>query len=612
MGSIRFSLREHKSYAAYPVAVDFSKPDASTVRIHSPEGGAPGRLGKGYAFIVAPRAWLNGKYLRFNISGHFGAAVDRIVNEVLIYDGEYDRSSDVDFPSGSTLLLKGNGLLQTVLQKNFHGFYGPETHDILINVAGGSEEKCTIFFQLNDGWSANYDIQFDIHWFEINTGAGGSGPLYDEQFTDTVHMEVTGTQGDYGYISDGEVVGPAAPTVVTLDAGELKATEATLNGNITVCYPVADERGFEWGTTPGAYPGSWTEAGTFGTGTFSHTITGLDEGVPYYYRAKAHNALGWGYGAEKTFTPGAAKIELRLTDVEPPKREPERTLYRDIASLPSPVKLGITVRYFNFDDVGLYFQITGSAAGYTFGTVNLNSGAVVGSGTDKYENLDEFASRAKPSVGDLPGGEMEENITLILKAYSDPGYTTLKWTFERVVTVHWINNADAAFTQDVLNDFDDGTVQGWSKVHIGPTVSYLEIVTDYVLSAPYSLRLRQLYQGSPTDAHMRSYLRKSFTTPNRDTIFAIIDTRQTNDDAGGCLSKYIKIQKDETLLIFIGRPYDTVFEDYIPKNRWMRIVVPLPKNVTVELRIVHGVFAEGDGYAHNAYIWLEDFRIVSK
>ena len=42
---------------------------------------------------------------------------------------------------------------------------------------------------------------------EEDTGAGGAGPLYDEQYTDSVHMERTGTTGDYGYISNGVVVG---------------------------------------------------------------------------------------------------------------------------------------------------------------------------------------------------------------------------------------------------------------------------------------------------------------------------------------------------------------------------------------------------------------------
>jgi hypothetical protein len=55
-----------------------------------------------------------------------------------------------------------------------------------------------------DHWTANTVWQ-DIDWVEINTSSGGSGNLYSEDFTDSVVMEVTGTHGDYGYISTGSV-----------------------------------------------------------------------------------------------------------------------------------------------------------------------------------------------------------------------------------------------------------------------------------------------------------------------------------------------------------------------------------------------------------------------
>ena len=34
--------------------------------------------------------------------------------------------------------------------------------------------------------------------------------------------------------------------------------------------------------------------------SFSHQITGLDLAETYYFRAKARNAAGWGYGSEKS------------------------------------------------------------------------------------------------------------------------------------------------------------------------------------------------------------------------------------------------------------------------------------------------------------------------
>jgi len=80
-------------------------------------------------------------------------------------------------------------------------------------------------------------------------------------------------------------------------------SKATLNGNITATGGEnCSSRGFEWDTDSGApYANSWTENGSFGTGAFSHEITGLAEDVPIYYRAKATNSGGTGYGGEQTF-----------------------------------------------------------------------------------------------------------------------------------------------------------------------------------------------------------------------------------------------------------------------------------------------------------------------
>jgi hypothetical protein len=297
-----------------------------------------------------------------------------------------------------------------------------------------------------------------------------------------------------------------------------------------------------------------------------------------------------------------SKIELRLSDVDPPRPDPPRTIYRDIVNLPNPVKLGLTIRYFNYDDVGLYFQITGSGLGYTFGTVNLG---LLASGANAYQNLHEFASRAKPSASDLPNGEKEENITLILKAYTDSGYTNLKWTYERVVTVHWINSADPAFTVDILNNFDDGTVQGWAALAEAGSVSSIGVATDYVLSTPYSLKV---VTGTGIYSRQRVRVYKSFTTPNKDKVFAIIDLRLSCTYTDSNRIKNARVQRDDALLVFIGKPYDGIDADYTPRDRWIRVIVPLPKNTTLELRVI----AEYITYNYNGVIWLDDFKIVSK
>ena len=159
-------------------------------------------MGGMYMFFVVDRAWLHDKYIRWR---WLGAYTHTFTSLAQIWDGEYDRSSMVDFPSGAGRISKGNGLLQT-LDSNV-GSFAMETKDIQADTSGGSEEKCTIAFFFADSWNAQQGY-LELDWIEINTGAGGAGPINDEQFTDAIVPEQTGTTADYGYIGYGEA-GPS-------------------------------------------------------------------------------------------------------------------------------------------------------------------------------------------------------------------------------------------------------------------------------------------------------------------------------------------------------------------------------------------------------------------
>lgn len=113
-----------------------------------------------------------------------------------------------------------------------------------------------------------------------------------------------------------EETGVEIPTVTTQAATNIEATTATGNGDITDTGGEAcDERGVEWGTSTGNYPNSHTDTDGFGTGAFTKGMTGLPSGTTIYYRAKAHNSAGWGYGGEQTFlTQPAAPTNVQATD----------------------------------------------------------------------------------------------------------------------------------------------------------------------------------------------------------------------------------------------------------------------------------------------------------
>jgi len=94
------------------------------------------------------------------------------------------------------------------------------------------------------------------------------------------------------------------PTVVTLAAQGITSTSATLWGEVTDLNKFdVDEQGFEWGKTQGGpYTFTWSESGLFGLNSFDFLAINLDPNVTYYFRALAHNTIGWGYGEEGTLT----------------------------------------------------------------------------------------------------------------------------------------------------------------------------------------------------------------------------------------------------------------------------------------------------------------------
>ena len=290
-----------------------------------------------------------------------------------------------------------------------------------------------------------------------------------------------------------------------------------------------------------------------------------------------------------------------------------KTIYTDIVDMPSPMLLGITIHYYNHSDENLYMKIFGSGPSpWSSNAVELG---LLNSGSNAYINLDNFMSRTKPTSATT------EVLTLTLRGYSDSEYSILKHEFSRSLTVIFIKSDDGSWTTDILNNFDDGTVQGWAAVNeSGNDSGYplTEVKTDYVLSTPYSCGLHGATRiGGPIYQECKSRFYKSFTTPNKDKVFAIFNLRyhviEPQADEWG-RGKYLQIKKDADVLVHLGKAYDTVKEDYIPKNKWIRIVVPLPKNIALELRIViHSVSYHV--YSNNTIhhiINFDDFKILSK
>lgn len=127
----------------------------------------------------------------------------------------------------------------------------------------------------------------------------------------------TNNQFDQVYMLSAIALAPVIPepTVATSAVNNIEGVQARGNGNIIdVGTAAVTERGFVWSTSSHAkpsiatapassgYEGYNSESGSYSAGAFNKLLTGLAKGQTYYVRAWAHNANGYGYGAEVTFT----------------------------------------------------------------------------------------------------------------------------------------------------------------------------------------------------------------------------------------------------------------------------------------------------------------------
>ena len=109
---------------------------------------------------------------------------------------------------------------------------------------------------------------------------------------------------------------PYAPVIATSGASLIKATSATISGNVT-----SDEgatiitRGICWSTLMNpTTANNKTNDGT-GTGIFGGSISGFTPSTLYYARAYATNSVGTSYGNQVSFTTQSGVITLSTTNI---------------------------------------------------------------------------------------------------------------------------------------------------------------------------------------------------------------------------------------------------------------------------------------------------------
>jgi hypothetical protein len=308
-----------------------------------------------------------------------------------------------------------------------------------------------------------------------------------------------------------------------------------------------------------------------------------------------------------------------------------KTIYTDIVGLADPMLLGVTIRYYNYSDETLYMQIVGGGTYWNNHTVNLGS---LGSGNNTYANLDNFLSRA------VPAAATNETINLTLNGYSDSEYTDLVYTFSRSVTVVFIKSNDNSWTTDFADNFDNASVMGWGCTRVdGIDDSYMNAIatsTSYVTSPSYSLLSRERGSLVAHSLHLvtGSYIQniyKSFALPNKSIIYVMFNIRLSTCclvGTGGygqppaCAITRLRTFVNDTIQITqLGYAVTSSSVDEIPRNRWIRVVLPLAtyKNTTIKIAIESAIYYT-DGQPWSGIgpdpdlnvIYMDDFKIISK
>lgn len=289
-----------------------------------------------------------------------------------------------------------------------------------------------------------------------------------------------------------------------------------------------------------------------------------------------------------------------------------KTIYTDIDSMPNPMLLGLTIRYYNYHTAPLFMRIQCDGDYFTANSIDLGA---LGAGLNAYRNLDNFSSIAQPAA------EATRTLHLTLIGYTDAAYTDEYARFSRDVTVIFIDSTDGSWTQDELDNFDDGTVQGWALVNGPNSAATLSSAADFFLSAPNALRAQEITGINPgiicVNYQGWLYIWKQFTTANRDNVYAIFNVRPDEfpDGSPRMYGKNLQFTRNGTVMLFIGRPTDNAYVVYIPDGKWMRVVVPLPKNTTLPVRIYwywvqHRSVNDNMHARHRLH--LDDFTIISK
>jgi hypothetical protein len=175
------------------------------------------------------------------------------------------------------------------------------------NVTGGSNQQftgknCTIVTGDRIGY---YAATGALEW--STSGGSTSWSISGDKF-DATHNQYTADSGGWLCVN-GSGYALVAPTVTTQAATDITSNSCTGNGNLTQTDSTVTRRGFCYMAGASGDPTTANSVayddGSFSTGAYTKSITGLSPSTAYRVRAYAVNTQGTGYGTTVDVTTSA-------------------------------------------------------------------------------------------------------------------------------------------------------------------------------------------------------------------------------------------------------------------------------------------------------------------
>jgi len=246
----------------------------------------------------------------------------------------------------------------------------------------------------------------------------------------------------------------------------------------------------------------------------------------------------------------------------------------------SEIRVDVQFQFKNQEDRAYYVRMQASGsppAGWTLqGTLDIGLIAV-----DETKSTYYWMKRTRPTS--IPGGLLTESVSVSIAAYRDSGYSDLYSQDTATITFHLIDRTSTAWIILSENNFDDGTVQGWS-CNRGESYGSCSIgvSTEVYRSFGYSAKL--------TESWSYGGFQKSFQISGYQEAYMIFSLRSAS-------------WRNLPTVTFDGTVY--FVPDQAPlTNVWYQFTIALPtgKTTTVTIWAVDAPSTSNSAYLDDVYV----------